>query len=138
MAIPNTNAYEYWYQGSMITPLKTVAIPPIVIATLFRCNALTLSKELRKPHTILATVLVMPMAETIMSAAPSDMPESWARLEMYRKGTKKPIMVKKPLKANSMKVGDLNKLTSNMVARVRRTASGQILHEDSASSSTSC
>jgi hypothetical protein len=59
------------------------------------------------------------------------MPASIALCLININGTKNPAMVKKPLKARSMKDGDFNRDTSNIVAKVLLTASGHILHGSS-------
>lgn len=47
-----------------------------------------------------------------------------------------PIMVKKPARENIMKDGDTSSEGSNMVAKVRRTASGHSWHPSSSSSTS--
>lgn len=123
-AKPNTTAYVYCEDAVIVMPLMIVATPPNVMATLFNSIASTLSNELKKPHTIRAIVFAIPMAETMNVADPCSIPAAIARWEMYKNGTKKPIMVKNPLRANRINDGDLSRLKSNMVANVRRTASG--------------
>lgn len=53
------------------------------------------------------------------------------------KGMKKPIIVVKPLRQSRMKVGEVRRLRSNIVARVLCTASGHRVHCDVSSSNTS-
>lgn len=124
MATPKIDAYVNWYAGVMYNPLKIVAIPPSVIVTLFRYNALTPLNELNMPHTILATVFAIPIAATVKAAGPS--PKSFFPLSFINmNGTKNPIIVRKPLNASNINDGDFNRLISNIVANVRRTASEQ-------------
>lgn len=113
-----------WKTGVTEIPLKMVATPPIVIATLLSKFASTLSNELRKPHKIRANVFERPIAETVKSAKFSSIPPSIARSLIYKNGTKNPIIVRKPLIASNMNDGDFSKLISNIVANVRLTASG--------------
>lgn len=113
--------------GVIDRPLKIVVTPPSVIAILLSRFASTLSNELKNPQSIRATVFEIPMAD--IRYAPSFLPHSVsdARLFRYMNGTKNPIMHRKPLMANSINDGDFNNDISNIVANVRRTASGHIL-----------
>lgn len=128
IARPKIRAYIYCAAGVTERPLKIVDTPPKVIDMLLSKFASTLSSELKKPHKTRATVFEIPMADTRKVAVPGSMPASFARLFKYKNGTKKPIIQRKPLTANIMNDGDLNKLISNIVASVRRTASGHMLH----------
>lgn len=112
----------------MVNPLIIVATPPNVMATLLSNMASTLSNELKKPHTIRAMVFATPIADTMAVADPLSIPALTARCDIYKKGTKNPIIVKNPLKANKISEGDFSKLKSSIVANVRRTASGHTRH----------
>lgn len=75
-----------------------------------------------------------PIAEIVKDAIFESMnPPFVARSAMNINGTKKPIIVRNPLVANSINDGDFNSDMSNIVANVRRTASGHSLQEASSS-----
>ena len=127
MARPNINEYENCTNGVIESPLKMVVTPPRVIAILPSRFASTLSNELKNPQRIRATVLETPIADIRYAPSLFSHPFLNARLFRYMNGTKKPIIHRKPLIANSINDGDFSNDKSNMVANVRRTASGHIL-----------
>lgn len=120
-------AYVNWYSGVSEYPLNIVASPPNVMKTLFIYNGFIPFTELNMPQAIRATVFDMPMADTMYNAVFSSMPPNFARSATNKNGMKKPIMVRKPLSASIIKEGDFRSVKSNMVANVRRTASGHTL-----------